>query len=346
MAPGKTALNYSPSLVHNHLMDTIKPSMAYDGGDVRAWQRKLRRKMRELIGDMPEKRTPLNVRTLWEKKHKLGTIAKIVYTSERYADVPAYVCIPKNVEPPYKFMICLQGHSTGMHNSIAVKLGDESKKIKVAGDRDFGLGCMERGIAALCIEQRSFGERNEKIQKMASPHMCHDAAAHALKLGRTLAGERVWDVERGIDYLNSRGDVDMKSIGVMGNSGGGTVTLYACAVLDRLKVAMPSCSFCTFRGSIMSIYHCIDNYIPGLFKYAEMADVMGLFAPKPVVVVAGKDDDIFPIKAVRKAFRDLKKIYTAAGAADHCHLVVGNEGHRFYAQPAWKKMLAEYNRIK
>ena len=167
---------------------------------------------------------------------------------------------------------------------------------------------------------------------------------HALMLGRTLIGERVYDVDRGIDYLASRGDADMKSIGVMGNSGGGTISLFSAALLPRIAFAMPSCYFCTFRDSIMSIYHCMDNYIPGLLKVAEMSDIMGLFAPKPVVIVAGKKDEIFPIRATRRAFRELRRIYSAVGASERCHLVVGDGGHRFYADEAWPVMLKEIRR--
>jgi hypothetical protein len=65
---------------------------------------------------------------------------------------------------------------------------------------------------------------------------------------------------------------------------------------------------------------------------------MGLFSPKPVVVVAGKEDPIFPIGGVRKAFRQLKRIYRAAGAEKNCALVVGDEGHRFYAELGWGRM--------
>jgi len=125
----------------------------------------------------------------------------------------------------------------------------------------------------------------------------------------------------------------------MGNSGGGSITIYASAILDRIAFAMPSCAFCTYQDSIMNIAHCPDNYIPGLLKYAEVADVMGLHAPKPIVIVAGIEDDIFPIDGVKKAFSELKEIYRAAGAEDNCCLVIGNGGHRFYADEAWKAML-------
>lgn len=320
--------------------------MRYEGGDVRSWQSKLRRKLRVLVGDFPEQHHPLKVRSLWKRKHPLGSIEKIVFTTEPHCDVPAYVCLPEKVKPPYTFTICLQGHSSGMHNSIAVQQDDETQPLNVEGDRDFGIGCMRRGLAALCIEQRSFGERQEKKQEMVSTHGCHDATMQALLLGRTLIGERIYDVDRGIDYLAERGDVDMKTVGVMGNSGGGTTALFSAALLPRIAFAMPSCYFCTFRDSLMAIYHCMDNYIPGLLKYAEMSDIAGLFAPKPIVVVAGREDPIFPFAATRRAFKELRNIYSACGAADRCHLVVGEGGHRFYAEDAWPVMLKEIQRIQ
>ncbi len=340
MAPRKK-FHFSPSLHHQHLMKQTEQTLAYPGGDVKPWQRKLRRKLRELVGDMPDEPAPLNVQTLWKRDHPLGTIEKIVFTSEPCADVPAYLCLPKNAAPPYTTFVCVQGHSTGMHNSIRVDRDDNTHPIDVPGDRDFGLLCIERGLAALCIEQRSFGERRELDQEKPARQGCQDATMHALMLGRTLIGERVYDVDRGIDVLKARGDTDMNRIGIMGNSGGGTISLFAAALLPRIRYAMPSCYFCTFKDSIMSIGHCVDNYVPRLLKYAEMPDVMGLFAPKPVVLVAGKEDGIFPISGVRRAFRHLKTIYTAAGAAGRCHLVIGGEGHRFYAQEAWPRMLKE-----
>jgi len=343
MANRSISLKLSPSLCHRHIMKNTTPTLAYDGGPVKPWQNKLRAKLRRLVA-MPTNRPPLNVHSIWKRSHRLGTIEKIVFTAEPNADVPAYVCLPKAAEAPYTFVICVQGHSTGMHNSIAVAADDELTPIRVGGDRDFAIGCMKRGIAALCIEQRSLGQRGELAQVSRSKTTCQEAAMHAIMLGRTLIGERVFDVDRGIDYLRSRGDADMKRIGVMGNSGGGTTSVFAAALLKRIAFAMPSCYFCTFADSVMSLYHCECNYVPGLLLHAEMSDVLGLFAPRPLVVVAGRDDPIFPISATRKAFRELKRIYHATGAAARCHLVVGNGGHRFYAQKAWPTMLSELNR--
>lgn len=339
-------LSLSPSLAHRRMMDEMEPALAFRDeyrGGVKAWQSRLRRKLRTLMGCdvLPREKTPLNVRSLWRRETELGSIEKLALTAQPGADVPAYLCLPRNATPPYPVFICLQGHSTGMHNSIAVAADDEKTPITPEGDRDFAIGCMKRGFAALCIEQRAFGERRERhVETMSKNHLtCHEASMHALMLGTTLAAERVYDVDRAIDLLATRDDIDMSRLGVMGNSGGGLISILAGALLPRIRFMMPSCGFCTYRESIMTVHHCVDNYIPGLLRVAEMSDVLGLFASRPVVVVAGRADPLFPIKGVRRAFRETQAIYAAAGAEDHCKLVVGPGGHRFYADLAWPKML-------
>lgn len=63
-----TELRFSPSLHHRHLMDQLDPSLAYQGGEIKAWQRRLRRKVRELIGLPTGQRVPLRVRSLWKRE--------------------------------------------------------------------------------------------------------------------------------------------------------------------------------------------------------------------------------------------------------------------------------------
>ena len=93
-------LHLSPSVYHRQVMNQTKQALAYSGGDVKRWQRRLREKLTELVGQMPKKRVPLNVRSIWKHYDPLGTIEKIVFTSEPCADVPAYVCIPENAPRP------------------------------------------------------------------------------------------------------------------------------------------------------------------------------------------------------------------------------------------------------
>ncbi len=330
-------MNFAPSLYHQRLMRELVPSMSWRGQEVASWQCELRAKLTELLGLELHKaaRVPLNVRSLWRRESPHGTIEKVVFTSEKDVDVPAYVCLPAKVAPPYTWFICLQGHTSGMHHSIHVTREETPQTVPVEGDRDFGLGCMRRGIAALCIEQRSFGERGETIQPQQLDYLCHQASMNALLLGRTLLGERVFDIDRAIDYLAERGDGDMTRVGVMGNSGGGTTSLFAGALLPRLRYVMPSCCFSTFQASIQSQFHCVCNYVPGLLKVADMGDIAGLIAPKPLIVVSGDEDGIFPIIPARAEFERTRRIYAAAGAEGECHHLICHGGHRFYADAAW-----------
>ena len=121
----------------------------------------------------------------------------------------------------------------------------------------------------------------------------------------------------------------------MGESGGGTATLYAAAVDDRISVAMPICAVCTYKHSIAAMHHCVCNFVPGIAKYFDMCDITGLIAPRKLVVVNGRYDNIFPDEGVRETYEETKRLYKAAGVPDNCALVTGEGGHRFYADAAW-----------
>lgn len=332
------ALHLSPSVGHAPLLKKSPFQLAYRGGDVKAWQKKVRRKVVELIG-LPENTHPsLKVRSLWKREVPDGVMEKIIFQSEPGVDVPCYWCTPRGVKPPYLTFICLQGHSTGMHLSIGVDREDEITPIEVKGGRDFGIKCMKQGMAALCVEQRNFGYRRELVNKTSVQHGCYDGAMRAMLLGRTMLGERVFDVDRAIDYLQSRGDIDMTRLGILGQSSGGTTSMFAGAVLPRIKAAMPGCSTAKFADSIATIHHCICNCVPGILDWVDMADLLGCHAPHPLVILNGKTDDIFPIASARATYRAVKKIYTAAGAASNVKFVEGPGGHDFYAALGWAAM--------
>ncbi len=333
----KVKKHFVPSEYHLNYLRTLKPEVSFRSGeDPHGWQKKLRSRLEKILGGFPA-RASLKAETV-DKKNFPGYIReRIIFQSEPFADVPAYLLTPTKINPPFPVVICLQGHSPGMHISIGQTRNKEEEEL-VAGDRDLAIQAVENNYAALVIEQRCFGERQETKQKAKAPQGCLDAAMHSLLLGKTLIGERVWDVIRGIDYLKTRKEIDGRRIACAGNSGGGTVTFFAACVDERIKVAVPSCYYCSYHDSLMQIYHCTDNYLPGILKVADMGDLGGLIAPRPLIILAGETDPIFPITGVKRAFRQTKKIYQAFKADQQLHLLVGKEGHRFYAKLAWPKI--------
>ena len=123
-----------------------------------------------------------------------------------------------------------------------------------------------------------------------------------------MIGWRVYDVMRTIDWIETRPELDAHRVGCMGISGGGTCTTFASALEPRIRAAMVSGYLNTFRDSVMSVSHCIDNYVPGILNWAEMYDVAGLIAPRPLFVESGEGDNISHA-AARESFRRVKKIY-------------------------------------
>ena len=327
---------FAPETCHGPLLQQAARALAFDEArDFTSWRRQVDAKLRQLIGWMPPP-VPLNVQRQPPVERETFTETRFVFTSEAHADVPAHLLVPRGRDAPLPVVICLQGHSTGMHISLgrAVHEGDEEE---IAGDRDFAVQAVRRGYAALALEQRCFGQRTDQRPDHVREirHPCHHATMVSLLLGRTMIGQRVWDVMRAIDALEQFEHVDTSRIACMGNSGGGTTTYFAACLDRRIGVAMPSCYVCTFADSIGVFDHCADNYIPGILQWFEMGDLAGLVAPRPLIIVAGRTDKGFPIDAVQKGFETIQRIYKAAGAPDRCRLVIGDDGHRFYADESW-----------
>src|SRR5262249_60227073 len=116
--------------------------------------------------------------------------------------------------------------------------------------------------------------------------------------------------------MQPRADLDAHAVGCTCISGGGTRTPFASALEPRIRAAMISGYLNTFRDSIMSVSHCIDNYVPGILNWAEMYDVAGLIAPRPLFAESGEKDTIFPVFAARASFDRVRKIYDVFGAVE------------------------------
>ena len=315
------------------LMRKTTPSLRYSKSeDFLTWQKNARAKLRELLGlDKMGFCEPL----VHDFK-KTGELAFEEYTFSVETEpgflVPCHFCLPQNARAKNPLVICLQGHTTGAHISLGRAVYPGDKGYIEGGDRDFALQVLREGYCALVIEMRGFGALGGTPKGPA----CHIPAMAALLLGRTMLGERVWDVSRVLDAVLNRFDcIDPSDIYCMGNSGGGTVTYYAACMDERITLAMPSCSVCAYRDSIATIRHCVCNFIPKIAEYFDMGDLAGLIAPRKLVVVHGINDEIFPKEGVFEAYETIKKMYEAAGAPDNCRLVTGPAGHRFYADAAW-----------
>jgi dienelactone hydrolase len=283
-----------------------------------AWQKRLRAKVTELVGGFPTTRVPLAAETLEVREFPGYRREKFVFTSRPGLGVLAYLLTPKNAKPRYATMVCVPGHGRGVDDIVGIDDQGQDRTDKDGYQHDFAIQVAEHGMAAVAIEPLAFGCRLDprtKTKAGLKGSACQPVAGAALLFGQTMIGWRVWDVMRTIDWIETRKELDAKRVGCMGISGGGTCTTFSAALEPRIKVALISGYLNIFRDCILSLSHCIDNYVPGILNYAEMYDVASLIAPRPLFVESGEKDDIFPIAASRESFGRVKKVYDVFGAS-------------------------------
>jgi len=328
---------FSPEACHYPLSISAPRRMRFHPeADLSAWRQEAYTTLEKLLGLMPP-RVPLNIRIEWEQDTDLFHETRFLYSAEANQDVPAHLLVPASGQGPFPVIICLQGHTSGMHISLGrpkSAIDEES----LTGDRDYAIQAVKQGFAALVIEQRAFGERADARPEEyhhGVDRPCWHATLAALLLGRTLLGERVWDVSRGIDALAHFPNLDLGKIAALGDSTGGTIAFYSACYDERITATMPTAYICTFRDTLAIHDHCEDHYLPGLLNEFELSDLAGLIAPRPLIAVHGRYDIAFPYSSTLAAYAEIEQIYAAFGAPDKCRLVTGEGVHRFFADLAW-----------
>src|SRR5947207_2212553 len=299
-----------------------------------AWQKTLRAKITELAGGFPQERPALRPVTLDTRTFPKYTREKIVFDSRPGVSVLAYLLLPADARTPAPTVICIPGHGRGVDDVVGIDEQGRERTDKAGYQHDFAIQVAEAGLAALAIEPLGFGCRRDPInaRQGLGRKACEPAAGAALLVGETMIAWRVWDVMRTIDYIATRRELDADRVGCTGISGGGTATLFSAALELRIKAAMVSGYLNTFRDSIGSLAHCIDNYVPGILNWAEMYDVAGLIAPRPLFIESGEEDDIFPIAASIESFKQVREIYGVFEASDRVEQEVFPGEHSFWGK--------------
>jgi dienelactone hydrolase len=304
---------------------------ATNRADAEAWQQELRAKVIDLLGGFPE-RTPLRPETLEVRQYAGYRRERIAFHSRPGVAVIGYLLTPVGRKAPYPTVVAVPGHGRGLDDIVGIDEHGHDRTDKPGYQHDFALQAVEHGLAVFAIEPMGFGyRRDERTRaKGAEASACQPAAGSALLLGETMIGWRVWDVMRSIDWIGTRPELDAGRVGCMGISGGGTCTLFSTALDSRIKAAFVSGYLNTFRDSIMSVSHCIDNYVPGILNWAENYDIAGLIAPRPLFSEGGDRDPIFPVSATRESYAKVKKVYQVFGSGDRVQQEIFQGEHVFH----------------
>lgn len=224
-----------------------------------------------------------------------------------------YVLEPENARSG---IVAFCGHGYGCRQIIRQSKSGKYRKINFLDNyqKNFAEALAEMGNLVIVPEPIGFGEA--KLRKdMPKPFYsssCDTVSHHALLYGFSTASLRVYQVIRCIDILQQT--YGCEKIGCMGISGGGLVSLYSACVDERIQKACVCGYINTFRTSVLSMWHCPDNYIPDLLNIGEMYDFASAIAPRKLMMQYGRKDKLFPIEGSRLAAEKISAVYSAVGA--------------------------------
>ena len=276
---------------------------AFDASkDFANWQKGARASLIELVGlnKMASELADFKPKvTLGDDEEVGGEFSRALCSIETEPGVvvPFYLLIPKTGNSGQRFplMICPHGHDTKGLHSYAGAFKDEAHRQQILGrEGNIAEQAALRGFIAIAPATRGLAAELliPDLNGRHGKRPCRAQLMHCLVAGRTPQAERIWDMQRLLDWAEKHPQVDTDKIVMTGNSGGGVLTAYTAAIDPRIRVAIPSCSFTSMASSSGYIFHCDCCVVPGLRDWGDWAEIGGLVAPRHLLIVHGLKDGL------------------------------------------------------
>lgn len=134
-----------------------------------------------------------------------------------------------------------------------------------------------------------------------------DKAYHQTSLAQTV---QVLSALRLLDYALALPEADASRVAVTGSSGGGSQTMFACAIDDRITLSMPVVMMSSFFHGGCKCESGTDIHLSG--GGTNNVEIASLFAPKPMLIVSDGADWTRYTPKVEMPF--VKRVYGFYGA--------------------------------
>ncbi|MGO3288719.1 alpha/beta hydrolase, partial [Brachybacterium sp.] len=293
---------------------TVRPLPAVtDVAGLETWQAQRRQDLfeqwglsrwAELLGTTPEHRVTGTVEAADHRIERLWirTLPDLVITANLY--------VPTGLKAPAPAILYLCGHSPRQ------KFHYQEHARRFA----------QLGFVTLIVDTVQHGEIP------GTHHGSHlEGAFHWMSRGYSPAAAEAWNAMRAIDLLAARDDVDAARIGATGHSGGGAVSWWVAAADPRVRAIAPSSGT---GGEASHLHdhtldgHC-DCYFPSWIDGTASIETYAMVAPRPVLVVAPRHDEIFHPCSPAAIVDRLGELYRVAGREQDLQLCSVEAGHRY-----------------
>jgi dienelactone hydrolase len=307
-------------------------SASFDQWKAEAWP-----KVQATLGDWPARVAP-NAQLLAEFTHDGLLKQRWVIDVGEHASAIFQINYPENFDPrgneKKPAILCWHGH--GPYGKEPVMGNDstpEYRAAQAAHNYSYGHQMAKAGFITYAIDWMNHGDRRESAKpnyntQAASRDWCNLYYLHATMFGMTALSINLSHGMAATDFACSLPGVDGNRLGVMGLSGGGTMTTWTALTDSRMKATEIICYSDLWAAfGIRDINYCGMQVAPGLYKLVDLPDLQGLIAPRPLLIDIGAYDDCFKSDTALECFHQLEKIYEAAGAREKLELDLFPDNH-------------------
>lgn len=308
----------------NGLADTwkVKRVRLKTRADVERRIRYIRNKVRQMIGDFPERNSleAVTVRTIQKSGFQ---IENIMFQSRSDFWVTGNLYIPIG-RGPFPGIISPCGHY-----NLARMLPQYQAAYQ---------SLVKSGFMVMAFDPIGEGERRYYWDPKtgSSPFGAWSATSEhsmpgqlQLLLGQNLTEYRVWDAMRAIDYLLTRPEVDHDKIGCVGHSGGGDMTDVVSVLDERIGCVV------SLEGGMVNRWpqnyamwqpispsDVEQNLFPAALYGIDEVDIHTAIAPRPVLTAIEQYSSAFV-----QAANEVQERYRQLGAFDKFETIASDDPH-------------------
>jgi hypothetical protein len=327
-----------------------KPEYSFQNGDrdFPTWKNEALPKVLATLGEWPEIVQP-NPQLLAEWMHDGLRKQRWLIDVSPYASVIFQVNYPGDLGADEKRPAILAWHGHGEFGKEPVMGNDSSEAMRSAiatFGYNYGHEMAKAGFVTFAIDWMAGGERNDSRKPNYrnvdfGRDWCNLYYLLSTMLGMTSLSVNLAHGKAATDFACSLPHVDGSRLGVMGLSGGGTMTTWTALTDERFKAVEIICYSDLWEiFGFRDINICGMQVSPGLYKLVDLPDLQGLIAPRPLLIDIGIHDTCFKVDGALACYHQVEKIYEAAGVRDKLeldlfpgeHMWAGNKSRQFFKQ--------------
>lgn len=323
--------------LHEYL-DTLQVSNRFDQDkhdSIYSWKNEMYDHYLNCLGEAPLRHETYGQPTL------IASSKREKFIQEEYLlEVEAGGQMPCVILKPFKFngisLVLLHGHVSDYRTLLGETVPNGPRMWVGEYRGDYAKRMAEKGFMVITYCERGFSVRRDLF---SNADACNKAQFMSGLMSMQLPRLHIADIHLVYEFLLKQDGVDKNKIGISGLSGGGSLSYLAGAFDERFKAIAIFCCICSYREYAFG-EGCGLQSVNGWFPRGDMAEILGLIAPRPLLIGQGLFDTTFNHVRVQEIYHEVLKYYDAhqksknveLGLYPLAHEYEENESEKFFLE--------------